>query len=160
MKKGIKILFSVFICLFMIEKYRILVKADSTMNTTIITTEYQEAIVRAIDNDTVCSMNQTYYNQYHVVIDKPTICYSVVNTTIYGIYYSGTRSILYAYNMSDKSYIEETIYATIYDMIYYDEKLVLVGNENEDACLYNYQKNLTLINKNVLVEMGMNHSLK
>lgn len=147
MKKGIKILFSVFICLFMIEKYRILVKADSTMNTTIITTEYQEAIVRAIDNDTVCSMNQTYYNQYHVVIDKPTICYSVVNTTIYGIYYSGTRSILYAYNMSDKSYIEETIYATIYDMIYYDEKLVLVGNENEDACLYNYQKNLTLINK-------------
>lgn len=147
MKKYMKLLFSVFMLFLVIEKYQAFVKAESIIDTTIIASEYQEPIVRAIDIDTVCSMTHTYYNQYEVVIDKSTICYCVVDTTIFGIYYSGKDSILYAYNMQESSYIEETIHATIYDIVYNGETLILVGNENQDACLYRYQKNLVFIHK-------------
>lgn len=112
-----------------------------------ITNEYEENIVKVLDNDTHCSMNRTYFNAYHIVINKHTICYQVVGQVIYGIYYEGVQSVLYMYHINTKEYQEIHIDATIYDITYYDEKLLLVGKEKEDACIYSFQKNLFFINK-------------
>lgn len=119
----------------------------STLDFSLTTNEYNDVIVSALDNDTHCSMNTTYFNTYPVEIKKHTVCYEVVDQVIYGIYYHNVESILYTYNIKTKEYNEISIEATIYDITYYDEKIVLVGQENNDACIYNFQKNLLLINK-------------
>lgn len=119
----------------------------STLDFSLVTNEYNDVIVKALDNDTHCSMNTTYFNTYFVEIKKHTVCYEEVDQVIYGIYYYNTESILYTYNIRTKEYNEISIKATIYDIAYYDEKIILVGKENNDACIYNFQKNLLLINK-------------
>lgn len=119
----------------------------SIFNFSLTTSEYDDVIVKTLDNDTHCSMNTTYFNAYSVEIKKHTVCYEVVDQVIYGIYYFNTESILYTYNLKTKEYEEMPIKATIYDITCYDEKIILVGRENNDACIYSFQKNLLLINK-------------
>lgn len=147
MKRIIPFICFVFLLFIQMDHTGVFAKNESIIQTSTENLEFDEAIVKALDNDTLCSMRKTYFTKYNVVIEKPTICYMVEDHTIYGIYYQNTTSVLYAYDMENETYLEQPVDATIYDIGFFDERVILVGQSQNDAILYRYQKNLLFINK-------------
>ncbi len=160
MKRIFPVICFVFFLFISMNHTSVFAKSESVIHTSTKGEEYDEAIVRALDNDTLCSMKKTYFTKYNVVIEKPTICYVVEENTIYGIYYQNTTSVLYSYHIGNKTYLETPVDATIYDIGYFDERLILVGTSKNDAILYRYQKNLMLINKKCFGGKGYESFIK
>ncbi len=160
MKKIFPIICFIFFLFISMHHTSVFAKSESIIHTSTKNEEYDEAIVRALDNDTLCSMKKTYFTKYDVVIEKPTICYIVEENTIYGIYYQNTTSVLYSYHIGNKTYLETSVDATIYDIGYFDGRLILVGTSKDDAILYRYQKNLMLINKKCFGGKGYESFIK
>ncbi len=145
--KPFKVLLAISFVFFLFVKLSFTTKADSVINSTLENIDFEEAIVDALDLDTFCSMTKTYFKKYNIVIDKKTKCYHIIDNNIYGVYDLNDYSMFYKYDIATKKYEECKINAIINDIAYCNEKLILVGEENRDACIYQYQKNMFFVNK-------------
>ena len=125
----------------------ILCKANSVIHQTSQIIQKEETIVKVLDEFTYVSMNHTYFDQYQLVIEGMTEAYVGNEKFIYGIMHRSTHTILYQMNVKTKEKKEKVIPARLYDMTYFDGRIVVVGEESEDACIYVYETDLQLVQK-------------
>lgn len=147
MKKGIYILFCVCFVYWVSIKQGIVSKANPVIHQTSQSIQKEEKIVKVLDDSTYVSMNHTYFDQYQFVIDGMTEAYVATENFVYGIIYRATDTMLYQINLKTKEKKEKVIHARLYDITYFDGKVVVVGEELEDACIYVYQTDLQFIQR-------------
>ena len=147
MKKGIYIVLCICFIGWLSVKQGILCKANSVIYQTSQIIQKEEKIVKVLDEFTYVSMSHTYFDQYQLIIEGMTEAYVANEEFIYGIMYGPTNTVLYQINLKTKEKREKLISARLYDITYFDGRVVVVGEELEDACIYVYQSDLQLIQK-------------
>lgn len=147
MKKGIYILCCIGFMYWFSVHNGILCKANSVIHQTSQIIQKEETIVKVLDEFTYVSMNHTYFDQYQLVIEGMTEAYVGNEKFIYGIMHRSTHTILYQMNAKTKEKKEKVIPARLYDITYFDGRIVVVGEESADACIYVYETDLQLVQK-------------
>ncbi|MCM1260720.1 MAG: hypothetical protein NC182_06280 [Prevotella sp.] len=147
MKKGIYIFCCTCFIYCLSIKQGILCKANSVIHQTSQIIQKEEQIVKVLDEFTYVSMSHTYFDQYQLIVEGMTEAYVANEESVYGIIYGTTNSVLYQINLKSKEKREKVISARLYDITYFDGRVVVVGEESEDACIYVYQTDLQLVQK-------------
>ena len=128
-------------------------KAASNINKPIVNIVEEQKIVKnniqkIIDNNVYLANNNTYFINENIIIEGKINNYIYNKDSIIFTIKESDGTIICKYNqtLKDKQLIDK-LPITINDMVVYNEQLIVVGEEKNDACIYTYTIDGTQINK-------------
>lgn len=100
-----------------------------------------------IDDETWNIYDQTYFNRYDIVLNGITKKYFVFQDKLYILFQDSGNSYLKKVNLLDNSEKEVLILGTLYDMVFYNDVLYIIGSIDDDAIIYMYNLELDYLTK-------------
>lgn len=152
MKKIIIFILTLTIILILIKPINSMAKDNNKININIQeeTLVKDNNITKVLDDNVYCNNDSTIFIKEEYVLNYVIEKYVKVENDIFAIVNKNSYTLLITIDLATKEVINSiNIFSNIYDLVYYNNQVYLVGEEHYDACLYIFQTQNNSLTKHI-----------